>query len=301
MRTVSTFQSNAGGVVLSIIIGTIAVAVSAPTLMALHVLSPEWWYLVPVPLGTFIAASFFDMGKVPHIPTQHVGVPKFLGQRITGWVLSEGDHWQIPGFMSNEVVNLKIMTTPIIPGEALSSDNVLMKGQIFFTLCVSDAHRNLSADHPLESLVKFGETELRNGIAAHGSDELEDPEMRSQLASEILARMEAKGSLLGFRVIKADIPEIMPPKSISDAAERQRIEEAEARAESVELNAVMNWVDQLGTKGIKPELALETMQTERGKATATRHIHRFEGLHGIAEALGGAATKVAETIKGDKK
>jgi regulator of protease activity HflC (stomatin/prohibitin superfamily) len=198
--------------------------------------------------------------------------------------------------MSHERVDGRVKTTPHIPGKALSKDNINMTGEFFLAYLVIDSNKNLSADEPLESLIKFGLSEFRNGIAARDSDDLEDPEGRSKFAAELTKSLQEYGETLGYKVMKASIPEILPPEKIAEANEGVRIEQAQARAEAIERAQVGAWIDDLGERNISPELAIETMQIERGKAVARRNIVRIEGAQGIADAIGGAIGKVAESM-----
>lgn len=302
MRTVSTLQSNILGIVLSVIVGAIAGKLASSIFLTLTGLSTDWWFAGFFIPGAFIGVAFHAAGKEHEIPVGHKGTPKFLGQRIQGWELSEGTHWQFPYLMGVEQVDRRTKTTAQVTGEALSKDNVKMTGEFFFTYIVADSDKNLSADRPLESLMKFGASQFRNGIAAHTSEYLEDPEGRSQLAAELLRSVQTYGKNLGYEITNADIPEILPPPDIAKANEKLRIEQAEAASEAVERNQVIAWIDALGEKGVKPELALETMQTERGKAEARRNIIRIEGAQGLADSIGGAIVKAAEHIaKGGNK
>ncbi|HYF54431.1 MAG TPA: hypothetical protein VEA41_09245, partial [Salinarimonas sp.] len=105
----------------------------------------------------------------------------------------------------------------------------------------------------------------------------------------------------GIEVVSTEISEILPPDEIPAAAARLRIEKAQAEYESVELEAVQKWIDQLALKGIKPELALEVMQTEREKAKVERKIIRFEHAEEVAKIIAAATERLAGAILANKE
>ncbi|KND47234.1 MAG: hypothetical protein AB199_02275 [Parcubacteria bacterium C7867-004] len=298
MRKVNTLTTNAFGAIISAFLGLITGVVITIIVLMITGLSSDWWFLGILPTLLAGGAIFQSGRQHSAIAVGFVGVPKFLGERIAGFVLSEGHHWLIPFLMSFDPVDVRIKTTAPENVKALSTDNVEMTGSFFATLKVIDPHTNLSADAPLTSLMKIGESRFRDGIAGKESEVLERPATWSTLAADIKTAMGDSSALLGYEVIKVEIPEILPPPEIPAAAAHKRIEEAQLVSEGVERKGVIAWIDDLGAKGVKPELALETMQTERGKATATRHIIRLEGAQGIADTIKQGIVEVFGAKKG---
>lgn len=298
--TINTVVSNTVGGILSVLLGTVVGVIMSQLVLELSGLSNDWWFL-----GFFVPAFLmggwlFQSGRQPRLDIGHKGILKFLDERWSWLKLSEGTHWLFPG-MSIEDTSIQLQTGKPEEVEALAKDNVKMTGFFFLTFYVCDPLLNQNSIEPLRGLQQKGASKFRDNIAANASELLEEPEMWNRIGSNITRDIQADALALGYRVVSTEVTEILPPDDIAAANARLRIERAQEEYESVELKAVQKWIDELGAKGIKPELALEVMQTERDKAKATRSIIRVEGVQGIADVLAAATERLAEAMLNGRK
>lgn len=295
IRNVQPWISLPIGAAVSVLLGTAAGRLLESVSISWIGADPKWSYIAFWPIFGAVAGAVFASGLGKRITTAHEGVPELFGRRLWFFTLSEGLQWLPDAVMSWKEVDTSLTTNNGKDGSpdpisvtALSKDGVLMSALIIAQYQVDDPAQNLSANGPINSLLAMAESQVRSVFAQHTSAELTQADVKSKLGTKIKDAADEHDYKYGFEVLEIFEPEVLPPVEITNALAKARTEEAEAVAEEIELRKVRERVAELKADGLSPELAYEVVQTERGKLTGTRTIHRIEGLKGVADSLGAA-------------
>ena len=219
------------------------------------------------------------------IPQAHTAIVERLGAYQATW--NVGFHMKIP-FIDRiaKTVSLKEQVVDFEPQPVITKDNVTMQIDTVIFYQITDPKLFVyGVDRPLSAIENLTATTLRNII---GDLELDETlTSRDTINTKMRAILDEATDPWGIKVNRVELKNIIPPKQIRDAMERQMKAERERRelilkAEGEKKSAI------LVAEGEK-EAAI--LRADAAKETAIREAQ------GEAEAILSIQTATAEGIR----
>ncbi len=162
------------------------------------------------------------------VPQAHAFVIERLGAYHATW--ETGLHFKIPFFdRINKKVSLKEQVVDFPPQPVITRDNVTMQIDTVVYFEITDPKLyTYGVERPLSAIENLTATTLRNII---GDLELDATlTSRDTINDKIRIILDEATDAWGIRVIRVELKNILPPREIQDAMEKQMKAERERRA-----------------------------------------------------------------------
>lgn len=238
-------------------------------------------------------------GGIRIVPQAHAYVVEKLGQYYTTW--QSGVHYLFPFFFRiARKVSLKEQVADFEPQPVITKDNVTMQIDTVLFLVITDPKLyTYGVDNPMLAIEKISATTLRNIIGELDLDET--------LTSRDLINVKMRDILdvatdpWGIKVNRVEVKNIIPPKDIRDAMEKQMRAERERRevilrAEGEKRSAVLQAEGFKESKILEAEAKRQAMINE-AEGAKQASILRAQGDAEAILAVQSATAKGIELIK----
>ena len=240
-------------------------------------------FLVPVVLIVLVILILAANIKV--VQQSKAYVVERLGAFHSVWGV--GIHFKLP-FLEKvaKVVSLKEQVVDFAPQPVITKDNVTMQIDTVIYFQITDPKLyTYGVEHPMSAIENLTATTLRNII---GELELDQTlTSRDIINSKMRALLDEATDPWGIKVGRVELKNIIPPREIQDAMEKQMKAERERR-ESILQAEGQNQSQILVAEGEKQSLIL------RAEAAKEAAIKKAEGE---AEAIRKVQEATAEAIK----
>lgn len=254
---------------------------------------PFWWIPIAILIIWLIVLFILNF----HIVQQSQAyVVTRLGRFYAVW--SQGPHVKIPFIMRVvKKVSLKEQVADFAPQPVITKDNVTMQIDTVVFYQVTDAKLfTYGVERPMSAIENLTATTLRNII---GEMELDSTlTSRDTINTKITATLDEATDKWGIKVNRVELKNILPPREIQDAMEKQMKAERERR-EAI-LRAEGEKHSQILVAEGEKESAILRAEAEKESA-----ILRAEGVReqkireaqGEAEAIKMVQTAFAESLR----
>lgn len=233
----------------------------------------------------FILVGIIVIPCIKVVPQSKTYVIERLGSYYTTW--RNGVHFKIPFIdrIANEVL-LKEMVRDFDPQPVITKDNVTMQIDTVVYFQITDAKLyTYGVEYPISAIESLTATTLRNII---GELELDQTlTSRDIINTKMRAILDEATDPWGIKVNRVEVKNILPPRDIQDAMEKQMRAERERREKILQAEGEKK-SSVLIAEGEKESAIL------RAEADKEAKIKRAEGE---AEALLKIKTAEAEGIK----
>jgi regulator of protease activity HflC (stomatin/prohibitin superfamily) len=247
-----------------------------------------------------LIALIISLSSVKIVRQSESVIIERLGRYYKTW--ETGIHWLVPFFdRVSSKVSLKEQVVDYEPQPVITKDNVTMQIDTVVYFQITDPKSfTYGVNNPNNALANLTATTLRNIIGAIDLDEALTS--RELINSKLRIILDEATDPWGMKVVRVELKNIMPPKDIRDAMEKQMraerekrqtilIAEGEKRAEILkaegEAEAVL-----LRAEANKQQRILQA----EGEASAIFKIKEAEGL-GIEIIKKAAADQAVLTLK----
>ncbi len=232
-----------------------------------------------------IIVAILIIPNIKIVPQAKAYVIERLGSYFTTW--NNGLHFKIPfvDSISNKVT-LKEMVKDFAPQPVITKDNVTMQIDTVVYFQITDAKLyTYGVEYPISAIENLTATTLRNII---GELELDQTlTSRDIINSKMRAILDEATDPWGIKVNRVEVKNILPPKDIQEAMEKQMRAERERREKILQAEGEKK-SSILIAEGEKESAIL------RAEAEKESRIKRSEGE---AEALLKLKTAEAEGIR----
>ena len=178
-------------------------------------------------IGLVVLALIIIIANIRIVPQANAYVVEKLGIYDTTW--TAGFHFKIP-FISRvaKVVSLKEQVVDFKPQPVITRDNVTMQIDTVVFFQVTDPKLfTYGVERPISAIENLTATTLRNII---GEMELDSTlTSRDVINSKITATLDEATDKWGIKVNRVELKNIIPPKDIQEAMEKQMRAERERR------------------------------------------------------------------------
>ncbi len=178
-------------------------------------------------IGLVVLALIIIIANIRIVPQANAYVVEKLGIYDTTW--TAGFHFKIP-FISRvaKVVSLKEQVVDFKPQPVITRDNVTMQIDTVVFFQVTDPKLfTYGVERPISAIENLTATTLRNII---GEMELDSTlTSRDVINSKITATLDEATDKWGIKVNRVELKNIIPPKEIQEAMEKQMRAERERR------------------------------------------------------------------------
>ena len=256
-----------------------------------------------------IIALVIIVNCVKIVPQAHAVVVERLGGYLTTW--SVGLHFKVP-FIDRiaKRVLLKEQVVDFPPQPVITKDNVTMQIDTVVYFQITDPKLYAyGVENPIMAIENLTATTLRNII---GDLELDETlTSRETINTKMRATLDVATDPWGIKVNRVELKNIIPPKAIQDAMEKQMKAERERReailraegekkstilvAEGNKESAILDAEAEKQAAILRAEAQKEaTIKEAEGQAEATLKIQQAnaDGLRMLKEAADGQATKI---------
>lgn len=179
-----------------------------------------------------IAIVIVIVKNIKIVPQAHAYVIERLGTYQTTW--NTGLHLKVP-FVDRiaKKLSLKEQVVDFPPQPVITKDNVTMQIDTVVYFAITDPKLyTYGVERPLSAIENLTATTLRNII---GDLELDATlTSRDTINDKIRTILDTATDPWGIRVIRVELKNILPPKEIQDAMEKQMKAERERRAKNLE-------------------------------------------------------------------
>lgn len=179
-----------------------------------------------------IAIVIVIVKNIKIVPQAHAYVIERLGTYQTTW--NTGLHLKVP-FVDRiaKKLSLKEQVVDFPPQPVITKDNVTMQIDTVVYFAITDPKLyTYGVERPLSAIENLTATTLRNII---GDLELDATlTSRDTINDKIRTILDTATDPWGIRVIRVELKNILPPKEIQDAMEKQMKAERERRAKILE-------------------------------------------------------------------
>ena len=224
------------------------------------------------------------------VPQAHAYVIQRLGAYLE--TSDVGLHFKIPFVdrIANRV-DLKEQVADFPPQAVITKDNVTMHIDTVIYYQITDPKLyTYGVEQPLNAIENLTATTLRNVIGEMDLDRTLTS--RDDINTKMRATLDEATDPWGIKINRVELKNIMPPKSIQEAMERQMKAERERRekilrAEGEKESTVLVAQGRQEAAILEAQAKRETMiQEALGKAEAIKSVQKAtaEGLHYLAEA-----------------
>ena len=183
-----------------------------------------WLYII---LAVIVIALVIVIANLKIVPQSKAYVIERLGAYLTTW--QTGFHVKIPFFERiAKVVSLKEQVVDFAPQPVITKDNVTMQIDtvVFFQITDPKLY-TYGVEHPISAIENLSATTLRNII---GDLELDETlTSRETINTKMRASLDVATDPWGIKVNRVELKNIIPPKAIQDAMEKQMKAERERR------------------------------------------------------------------------
>ena len=184
-----------------------------------------WLYVI---LAIIVIALVIVIANLKIVPQSKAYVIERLGAYLTTW--QTGFHVKIPFFERiAKVVSLKEQVVDFAPQPVITKDNVTMQIDtvVFFQITDPKLY-TYGVEHPISAIENLSATTLRNII---GEMELDATlTSRDTINAKIRVILDEATDPWGIKVNRVELKNIIPPREIQDAMEKQMKAEREKRA-----------------------------------------------------------------------
>ena len=251
--------------------------------------------LSSVVLGIFVGVIVFFLFLVAIcvkiVPQAQAWVVEKLGSYDK--TLSSGVHWVWPIFFRvAQKISLKEQVKDYDPQPVITMDNVTMQiDTVVFYEITDPKLYTYGVENPIYALEKLTATTLRNII---GSIELDQTlTSRDLINSKMTEILDVATDPWGIKVTRVELKNILPPKDIREAMEKQMRAERERReailqAEGFKQSKILE------AEGIKQSKILEAEAQKQAKILAAEAQKQAEILEAEGEAESILKVKEAE-------
>lgn len=182
-------------------------------------------------IGIFIAIVAIAIGliiaNVKIVPQSHAMVVERLGQYAGTW--DSGLHLKVP-FIDRiaKHISLKEQVADFPPQPVITKDNVTMQiDTVIFYQITEPKLYTYGHENPIMALENLTATTLRNVV---GDLELDETlTSRETINTKMRASLDEATDPWGIKVLRVELKNILPPKEIKDAMEKQMKAEREKR------------------------------------------------------------------------
>jgi regulator of protease activity HflC (stomatin/prohibitin superfamily) len=250
-----------------------------------------------VVLGVILLVAIIAAASsVKIIKQAEIAIVERLGRYYKTW--ETGIHFLLPFFDRIALkISLKEQVIDYDPQPVITKDNVTMQIDSVVYYQVTDAKLYAyGVQNPISALANFTATTLRNVIGAIDLDEALTS--RELINSKLRIILDEATDPWGIKVLRVELKNIMPPKDIRDAMEKQMRAEREKR-EAI-LNAEGKKQAQiLIAEGAKEAKILEAQANREAQILAAEAEKQSQILraHGEAEAIRAVQEANAAGIK----
>ena len=242
----------------------------------------DWWFYVIIFIVVLIIALAISGIRI--VPQAKVYVVEKLG--LYNRTLGAGFHWIAPFFCRVvKKISLKEQVMDYDPQSVITKDNVTMQIDtvVFFEITDPKLY-TYGVENPKMALEKLTSTTLRNIVGAIELDEtLTSRDLINSKMTEIL---DVATDPWGMKVTRVELKNILPPKDIREAMEKQMRAERERREAILKAEGEKKSMI-LQAEGVKESQILQAeanKQAEILKAEAKRQALIAEA-EGQAEAI----------------
>ena len=249
------------------------------------------------------------ISNVKIVPQAHAYVVERLGAYHSTW--GTGLHVKIPFIDKvSRKVSLKEQVVDFPPQPVITRDNVTMQIDTVVYFEITDPKLySYGVERPLNAIENLTATTLRNII---GELELDSTlTSRDTINDKIRIILDEATDAWGIRVKRVELKNILPPREIQDAMEKQMKAERERRAkildaegekrsqiliaEGLKESAILK-ADAVKEQKIREAAgeaeAILTVQRANADALPTDRIIQLKSLEAFAKAADGKATKI---------
>ena len=183
---------------------------------------------ISVVIAVFLIILILIVRNIKIVPQAHAYVIERLGTYHATW--QTGLHLKVP-FVDriSKKVSLKEQVVDFPPQPVITRDNVTMQIDtvVYFEITVPKLY-TYGVERPLSAIENLTATTLRNII---GDLELDNTlTSRDTINDKIRIILDEATDAWGIRVIRVELKNILPPREIQDAMEKQMKAERERRA-----------------------------------------------------------------------
>ena len=271
---------------------------------------------ISVVIAVFLIILILIVRNIKIVPQAHAYVIERLGTYHATW--QTGLHLKVP-FVDriSKKVSLKEQVVDFPPQPVITRDNVTMQIDTVVYFEITDPKLyTYGVERPLSAIENLTATTLRNII---GDLELDNTlTSRDTINDKIRIILDEATDAWGIRVIRVELKNILPPREIQDAMEKQMKAERERRArildaegekrsqilvaEGLKESAILK-ADAVKEQKIREAQgeaeAILTVQTANAdalrmlnEAAPTDKIIQLKSLEAFAKAADGKATKI---------
>jgi len=236
------------------------------------------------------------LNNIKIVPQSYVFIIERLGVYNSSWGV--GPHFRVPIIDKIiKIISLKEQVEDFRPQPVITKDNVTMMIDTVVYYQVMDPKLfAYGVDRPLNAMENLTATTLRNLVGDMELDECLTS--RDKINEELLAILDEATDVWGIKVNRVELKNIVPPRDIQDAMEKQMRAERERReqilrAEGEKKSAI------LVAEG-KKEAAILNAQAERESAILSaqgKKQMQILDAEGQAEAIMKIQSATAEGIK----
>ena len=183
-----------------------------------------WWIPVSV---VIVLLVILIISNVHIVQQSRAYVVEWLGQFHTVW--NQGPHVKVPFVMRVvKKVSLKEQVADFPPQPVITKDNVTMQIDTVIYFQITDPKLyTYGVEHPMNAIENLTATTLRNII---GDMDLEQSlTSRDIINSRMRAILDEATDPWGIKVNRVELKNIIPPREIQDAMEKQMKAERERR------------------------------------------------------------------------
>ena len=221
---------------------------------------------ISVVIAVFLIILILIVRNIKIVPQAHAYVIERLGTYHATW--QTGLHLKVP-FVDriSKKVSLKEQVVDFPPQPVITRDNVTMQIDTVVYFEITDPKLyTYGVERPLSAIENLTATTLRNII---GDLELDNTlTSRDTINDKIRIILDEATDAWGIRVIRVELKNILPPREIQDAMEKQMKAERERRARILDAEG------------------------ENNEAAPTDKIIQLKSLEAFAKAADGKATKI---------
>lgn len=182
---------------------------------------------VYIALGIIVVIILIVVSNIKIVPQAYVYVIERLGTFRECW--SAGPHVKVP-FIDriSKRVSIKEQVVDFQPQSVITKDNVTMQIDTVVFFQVTDAKMyTYGVEHPMTAIENLSATTLRNII---GELELDSTlTSRDVINTKITSILDQATDRWGIKVNRVELKNIIPPREIQDAMEKQMKAERERR------------------------------------------------------------------------
>ena len=180
-----------------------------------------------IPLALVVVILLFIVSRIKIVPQSEVYVIERLGTYRDTW--DTGMHFLIP-FIDRiaKKISLKEFVVDFKPQPVITKDNVTMQIDSVVFYQVTDAKLfTYGVNNPMSAIENLSATTLRNIVGELDLDETLTS--RDTVNTKITAILDQATDKWGIKVNRVELKNILPPRDIQDAMERQMKAERERR------------------------------------------------------------------------